>query len=505
MASISDKWLGRNPTLTQVTSAHVLVEGILLYAACFILLSTLIFSSPGFLGNDDYYHARMGGEIARQGQLAVDFPWLPKTILSSDRFVDHHLLYHIYLAPWVHLYGVTGAKLAQVAIAAGVFLGAWWVLRQVKVCWPMLWTLALFAVSSPFLYRMLMIRTQGASLLLLLIALNILFKRRYRWLLPLSFAYVWLYNGFILLLALAAFHAVGMWLAERRLNWQPIIYCAVGILLGLLINPYFPRNVIFTIEHLSAKVDLESGVSVGSEWYPYSTGVLLANSGGSLLVLVLGFLRSSVTGLRRDNVENTLLFASLLLLVMVFRSRRFIEYYPLFALLFCAVTWGREPVRMFEKIPRAVTLLFCGGVILFVALGAGDVLAQTRETIENAEDPRQFSGASNWLQANSPEGALIFQTDWDDFTRLFYYNTSNRYLVGLDPTYLERADRTLWDQWVALTRGEIENPSSAIRTLFDTEYVVSDGEHQAFIDQANADPDMHLVYWDRDSFVWQIR
>jgi hypothetical protein len=464
----------------------------------------LIFATPGFLGNDDYYHARMGGEIAEQGRLALDFPWLPKTILSPDRFVDHHLLYHIYLAPWVHFGGQVGAKLAQVAIAAGVFTAVWSLLRQVGVHWAALWSLGLFCLSAPFLYRMLMIRTQGASLLLLVIALSVLFQRRYRWLIPLSFAYVWLYNGFILMPTLALLYTAAGWLADRHLDWRPVAYSILGMTLGLIINPYFPSNVVFMAEHLGAKVDFEGGVQVGIEWYPYTTGALLANSAGALLVLIIGFLRPTFDGRKRDRVENTLLFCALLTLFMLLRSRRFIEYYPLFALLFCAVSWGRQPARTADSLPFHLRRLAPFAVLVPAVLFATATYMDARQSIENADDPRQFVGASHWLAAHTPEGTPVFQTDWDDFTRLFYYNTSNTYLVGLDPTYLELADPDLWTEWVAITRGEVEQPSDVIRTLFGSEYVVSDREHEAFATRAYDDPNMKLVYWDRNSMVWQI-
>ena len=85
-------------------------------------------------------------------------------------------------------------------------------------------------------------------------------------------------------------------------------------------------------------------------------------------------------------------------------------------------------------------------------------------------DPARFAGASAWLVVHTPTGAPVFQTDWDDFTRLFYYNTHNTYLVGLDPTYLERADPQLWTDWVAITQGNWprparpSKPNSALRT-----------------------------------------
>ena len=115
-----------------------------------------------------------------------------------------------------------------------------------------------------------------------------------------------------------------------------------------------------------------------------------------------------------------------------------------------------------------------------------------------------ISPCSLRLANSTPPGALGFQTDWDDFTRLFYYNTHNTYLVGLDPTYLERADPQLWTDWVAITQGDITSPGAAIRTEFGAAYVVSDTQHAAFAAQAEADPGLRLVYRDGDSLVWEV-
>ncbi|MBE0690803.1 MAG: hypothetical protein IH587_11850, partial [Anaerolineae bacterium] len=235
------------------------LQGILIFIACFAVLSMLVFSVQGFVGTDDYYHARIADLIITQGRLRVDFPWLPQTILSNDQFVDHHLLFHMFVAPWSHWGGMTGAKLATASIAAGVFVAAWALMRQIGVRRAWLWTLALFAMSSPFLYRLLMVRTQGAALLLIVVALYLLVTRRDRWLLPLAFAFAWLYNGFALILGVVALYAAAVYVVERRLAWRAPAYTAIGLILGLVINPYFPNNVTFIFEHLGAKVDFENG------------------------------------------------------------------------------------------------------------------------------------------------------------------------------------------------------------------------------------------------------
>ena len=56
------------------------------------------------------------------------------------------------------------------------------------------------------------------------------------------------------------------------------------------------------------------------------------------------------------------------------------------------------------------------------------------------EDSEAFGVLYN---ENSEPGSLVFQTDWDDFTRLFFYNTTNVYTIGLDVTYMARFPLTL--------------------------------------------------------------
>jgi hypothetical protein len=67
------------------------------------------------------------------------------------------------------------------------------------------------------------------------------------------------------------------------------------------------------------------------------------------------------------------------------------------------------------------------------------------------------------LAAKTPEGSRVFQTDWDDFPRLFYYITHNTYLIGLDPTFMALYDADLYERWVGITWGDVERSSAAIR------------------------------------------
>ncbi len=116
----------------------------------------------------------------------------------------------------------------------------------------------------------------------------------------------------------------------------------------------------------------------------------------------------------------------------------------------------------------------------------------------------RYAAAALWLRANSEPGSKIFQTDWDDFTRLYFYNSDAIYTAGLDPTFMELQDKPLFDEWLAITRGKVENPSGPIRAQFKAEYIFSDTKHDAFLEQAAADPGLSEIYRDDDAVIFAV-
>jgi hypothetical protein len=478
----------------------------LLFAGLFAYVQ---YGAAGLAGHDGYYHIKMA-YLMRQEGLKPDFVWLPFTILNAGAYYDHHFLYHIYLAlfAWVDPAQdggralTEGAKIASVILPALAFVAIWWLLRRQEVPWAALWALGLFAVSEAFLYRMSMARAQSASLLVLALGLHWLLQDRHRWLLPLGFLYVWLYNAFPLLLVVAGVYVAAVALTERRFAWQALVYPALGIGLGLLINPYFPQNIAFIIDHIVPKLG-ESSTRVGNEWYPYETWTLVQNSGYALVAFLLGVLALGWQERRIDRATLVALGLTAVFGLMLFKARRFVEYFPAFVLIFTALAgapllrrWQREWSHQPWLLPALMLLLLLWPVASTVKLG--------REAVGRSLPPDQYAAAALWLHRHAAPGEIIFQTDWDDFPRLFFYNSQNIYTAGLDPTYMELHDAVLFDEWVSLTRGRTEQPSHAIRERFGGSYVFTDHDHKAFLRQAAEDPGLEEVYRDDYAVIFRV-
>jgi len=473
---------------------RALLTAAILFTLFAVLFAFIQFGTPSLADNDGFYHMRMGALIRQYG-LRVPFPWLPLTILNPTAFYDHHLLFHIYLSLFAGGSDqalLIAAKFASIFMPAAAFVAIWWLLRGQRIRSAAIWAFGLFAVSQAFLYRLSMPRAQAASLLMLALGLHWLLQRKFVWLIPLGFAYVWLFDGFPLLAVIGAVYAIAAYLTERRIEWQAIVFPIAGIALGLIVNPYFPQNVTFIIDHLVPKIG-EYGANVGIEWYPYDTWGLIENSGFALAAFLIGVVAMIGRGQKFDRVMLITFLLAIVFGVLLFKSRRFVEYFPAFALIFA--TAG---IRQSDKLPPRWLI-----VILIVPLII--TLTQARATMADQTKPADtYAAASYWLARNTPPGSLIFQTDWDDFPRLFFYDTSNTYTVGLDPTYMQLYDADLYDTWVKITQGEIDRPGAVIRSRFGGQYVLTDLQHSAFLQQAKDDPGLKEVFRDKYAVVFAV-
>ena len=482
------------------------------FLAAVALFAVVQWATPGIVGNDGYYHIKMA-YLMRQEGLKPAFDALPMTILNAADYYDHHLLFHLFLAPFAPADPAAdgaaltqGAKLATVVLPALAVVAVWWLLRGQRVPFAAAWALGLFAVSEAFLYRMSMTRAQSGAVIILVLAVHWLLTGRHKWLAPLGFVFVWFYNAFPLLLVVAGVYVVAEFMLARRVAWSALLFPAVGIALGVVVNPYFPENVIFIAGHLLPKVG-QSAVPVGNEWSPYETWTVVQNSGAALAAVLLGAL---ALGWREERIDRATLVGLGLAGVfglMLFRSRRFVEYFPPFALIFLAFAaapllrgWLAQPAagRPWRRLAPAAALVALAALLALTIRDARALVADSRPADLYAE-------AMLWLREEAPPGTTIFQTDWDDFTRQFFYASDLRYINGLDPTFMQLYDETLYNEWVDITRGRRDTPGATIRDRFNAAYVFSDLNHDAFLDEAADDPVLEEVYRDQYAVIFAVQ
>jgi hypothetical protein len=470
--------------------------------ASLALLSLALQFSTGSLGSiDGYFHARYA-ELVWQGGwkgFPPEFPWLPFTIRSADRYYDHHMLFHLLLSPFVAWDVVHGAKWASALFGAIAYASVYVVLIRRGVRHAGWWLAALLALAPDFLFRMQMPRVQALSLVVLLVATELLVSRRYAWLLPLGIAYAWLYDGAPLLLLVAVLFVMAQRASTPKPSWAALAYPLLGILLGLVVNPYFPNDLWFIAHHYAGKLVLGDAILVGSEWHPYPVARWLGWGGAVSLLATSAILAVG----RRDRLNTEklfLLFVGGLFFVLVWRSRRFIEYAAPLLALALATNLHEWMEGNLSRLPHSLRR------VLAVALLTGCVLSAVLAASQLRDRPaaHRYAECARWLSENTAPGSVAFTPDWDIFPLLFFHNRQNRYVAGLDPAYLAQRDADLYRVWQGLREGELTPPSSFLER-FEAGVVLSSRDHDRFLEQLAADRRMQQVYEDGDCLIFRRR
>jgi hypothetical protein len=289
------------------------------------------------------------------------------------------------------------------------------------------------------------------------------------------------------------------------------VYTTTGLILGNIVNPYFPHNLWLFGEHLFEKfrIGTDFAVSVGGEWYPYSGVELLTNFPVALLAMLIGYiLFMPRNGKLPEKATFFLMFVSVLLAAQ-FRSKRFAEYFPPFAILFAAFSWQAFTTKSVVELPEdfkrdigpyldvaklnrkevfwsnvrtasAIAIGFLLLVFFFYNMRGLHSFEQNEagliDTIRENEDNGKYERAMAWAKKNIPPGERIFNCNWDDFPKLFFYDQSHSYVYGLDPNYLYSRDPDLYKTLMDITSAKMDNPAPLIREKFGARYVFADAK-----------------------------
>ena len=490
---------------------------------------------------DGYYHikwARLLWDNMRAKHFwPPSFIWLPLTTLNPHDYVDHHLLYHIILIPFTWFRDLqTGAKVAAVLFAGLAVFSCYWLIVRFEIRYRLIWLLALLGSSAPFLYRLNMAKAPPFAIIFLAIGTYLLFQRKFWPMLPLAFIFALTYDMFVLLVMAVVIWTIVIAWTEERFEWRPLAWVALGSVLGLVINPYFPHNLYLFYEHARVKIVAgDFATKVGQEWYPYDTQEFVANCLVALGAMLAGYLAFGATDRKRSERPLYFLILSTALMLMTARWKRFAEYFPPFAVLFAAFTleefWRSRAV--FTHLPQDVMadlqpfldrqegagtakegrhqetwkLIGLGvvGLTLGIALFAN--VYRTAKDIRESDRRDYYAKGAGWMRVNIPTGERVFNTDWDDFPRLFFFDPTHNYVSGLDPTYLLDKDRALSDLYVDITTGETEDPGPLIRDRFGARWVFTDNtkDHDGFYDNATRSGWFDVVYEDEDCRVLHVR
>jgi hypothetical protein len=533
-------WLGTDEAIRWV----YLIFG---FCAIVLIMVLLQFSTNAICCGDwdGYYHIRWSAELwnsFKGGHWLPEFKWLPLTVLSPAKYADHHFLFHLLQIPFLWFFEpVMAAKVAAVFYGSLAIFSVYWLMFRYKIDYLLLWFFALMTCANPFFYRMNMAKAPPLTIIFSVIGIYLLFERKYVWLLPLMFAFVWTYSLFPLLFIAAVIWTCIIAWNERRFEWRPLAYTGGGMILGNIINPYFPTNLLLFWEHFMTKVKIgtDFAVPVGGEWYPYSGQQLLTHFPIAMIAMLIGYILFMPRARKLPEKATFFLVFVTILLAAQFRSIRFSEYFPPFAILFGAFSWQAFKTATALELPedfkreiepfldkdkktekedvfgllKQVAVWIIGivlvGLIIFNVRGiefAGFTQEGIKTSIKNNEDNDRYKHIMEWANANIPEGERIFNANWDDFPKLFFLDTKHTYVYGLDPNYLYTENPELYKLLGDITGGKTDEAAPLIREKFGARYVFADArENEDMVAKLLESGWAEIVQEDSEARILKIR
>ncbi|MCY7375771.1 MAG: hypothetical protein LH472_07345 [Pyrinomonadaceae bacterium] len=517
------------------------------FFAIVLIMTLLQFSTQAICCGDwdGYYHIRWSQllwESFKSGHWLPEFVWLPLTVLSPQDYADHHFLFHLLQIPFLWFFEpVMAAKVAAIFYGSLAIFSAYWLMFRYQVDYLLVWLAALLTCASSFLFRINMAKAPPLTIIISIIGIYLLFERKYVWLLPLMFVFVWTYSLFPLLIFAAFFWTMIIAWNERRFEWRPLAYTLGGMISGNIINPYFPQNLYLFWEHFMTKVKVGSdfAVSVGGEWYPYSGQELLMNFPIALIAMLIGYILFAPKNGKLPEKSTFFLMFVTVLLVAQFRSKRFAEYFPPFAVLFAAFSWKdfftplaaqlpedfRRGLENYLDVDKKSEKQNVHGILKQVAVWViglflaawlfynlnGINVGSFQETgliatLQGNEANDKYKNATDWAKANIPEGERIFNCNWDDFPKLFFFDTKHTYVYGLDPNNLNSKNPELSKLIPDITSGKIAEAAPIIREKFGSRYIFSDAkENEDMVAKCLESGWCEMAYQDDEAIFLKIR
>ena len=492
-----------------------------------------------FIGDPDgFYHAKLAKWLS-EGKLIESLPWMQFSSLR-DNFTDHHLLYHLLLAPFTYFFDpLIGVKIATVVFAVLMVLAFYWLLKKMYIPWAFYFSLG-FLLLNGLNFRISLIKANSLSLLIIWFIIYALFEQKKGLSLILGFLFVWLYGGWPLAILILGVYLLAQKIHQKihvnklKIFWhqtlhlfalhkkpQPTLkissYLLIGLGLGVLINPYWPQNLYLYYQQFLqiGVVNMGNQFTVGGEWYGVSITKIISSAphlfiAGSICFLILFFQIKKISRLTWFSFIMAMIF-----IILTAKSQRYVEYYMPFTLLFVAS--ASKDIKSFVNVTKLKKAWHSLSKQLKIYLGTSTlmllilIMPITYERIlhvklSDAYSTDKYKDAAVWLANNTEPRSVIFHSDWDEWPVLFYHNDQNYYIVGLDPTFMENYDSQIHTLYREINYGNIlYDVSKYIKEDFRANYIfVEKSTHGNLMRNLTIDQNAIEVFQDSETIIYKI-
>jgi hypothetical protein len=458
----------------------------------------VIYGTKSLPSVDSYFHVQISEIMSQKGLVLKDFPWAVCSIWA-DSFFDKEWLFHVWLIPFISLFGkFAGAKIAVLATVFAVATAWGILLRQSGIrrhIFPAM-CFMLFIAGCLFFERLTFCRSYLFALIFLPMSLFFVLRGNRIGLMTVSYLYAISHTGsWQLLPVVLVFDIARRWKEKESFKITDFmsVWVLFGLIAGLILNPYFPANIkgIFIQNVMVLKIRLfgfgNDVIEQGFELYPMTLKRVMQG------FIPVAFLTCYTI---YDAVRKKKIFSmdwmtlSLLVLTAVYfmltiLCQRFIEYFAPISAVFILSYWGRGENPLNSRLKKACFVLLFVGIAMITVLKLREVLYF---------DQPKYAGAAEWIKRNTEPGEIVFTVDWDDSPMLFYGAPQQRYLVFLEPYFMYLHSPQKYRIWKKISDGKMLYAPEEIFSTFHSKVIFVSARRPRLIDKLDHDNHVKLRY-----------
>jgi len=470
------------------------------------------FSIPTLFGADGYLHMRMAQFIREKG-LRYNFHWARYSTFAKN-FADKDLLFHILLIPFTFLPNmILAAKISACILAIFLFLVFLWTLKRYCLT-PMLAPafLVMFLSSAPYLQAISQPRNMVLVIALTLLFIHFLIQKNQWALFIITILYTLSHVSSPYLLVFAGLCEWARFVNERQFAWRCLRTVALGLVLGFLIHPNFPNNLLaFYLNGILVPIfALKWGLELGAEFFPLNTRDFVLDYPfiimGVLLLIALG-----ISQKRKIKTATAMWLAVTgFFFVFSFFSQRYITHgYPLMLVSLASYIsdWWRSDERLpFLRKNRILGFGLATGVVLLLALVSVRTYREFRKlALVDATYNRHFEAVGQWMAQNIPAGEVIFHSNWSDSQYFIGLNPQDDYFVTFDPIYMYYWDSKKYNLYRDIAFGRSQDPYTLLRDEFACRYgYVGKNYFSGLINQIRPDSRFEVMAEDGLGLIFKL-
>jgi len=484
---------------------YLVLECIVLALGVFFIFKVQ-FANAALYGSDGYLHIRMA-EFIKQYGIHYTFHWTRFSVFF-DRFSDKDFLFHVFLIPFTFFRDIFfGAKLAAATFYTSLFAVMYVFLRKWTKREYVFLFLILFFAPCRFITTLERLRPFALVMIITILTVHFLIKKKALPLFVLALIYSMAHVSAPYMIAYALIVELVRAVSFKEVSSKNLLAVTTGIVVGHLINPYFPNNILYfylnaiLVPFYAAKTGV---LELPAEFFPLLSNVFLQ----SYPLITLGMLGALFLMLIKNDVKTSfhtsVLFAvTAFYYILSFTSQRGLTHTWPFFLLFLA-SFAKDFFTGERRKIAPVFFTACFASILVFSFGQyRDFLPGIRGAeIMN----RHFERMADEIKKHVPEGELVFHANWSDGQYFIGLNPSNDYFVTLDPVYMYYRDKNRYALYRDVAFGRSTDPYRAMNDVFGSRYGYAGKSYfSGLIRQVRRDPRFEVLAEDQFGVLFRLK